>query len=46
MTTGAFTMNVTGLTPGQNYTFAAFADNAAGTTYSPLATFTTPTPTP
>jgi len=39
-TTGAFTANVTGLTPNTAYSFKAFATNAAWTAYSPVATFT------
>ena len=41
-TTGVFTENVTGLTPGGNYSYVAFATNSGGTTYtSPVSTFTT-----
>ena len=39
---GVFTENATGLTPGAGYSFAAFATNSVGTTYtSPVSTFTT-----
>ena len=41
MTTGVFADNVNGLTPGTGYVFVAFATNAAGTAYTPAATFTT-----
>jgi len=41
-TTGVFTVNATGLLPGTQYSFAAYATNSAGTTYtSPVSTFTT-----
>ncbi len=40
-TTGIFTTSVTGLTPGTGYSFKAFATNAAGTSYTAVATFTT-----
>ena len=40
-TTGAFTVNVAGLTPNTNYSFAAYATSFGGTNYSPVATFTT-----
>jgi len=43
-TTGIFTTNITGLTPAIGYTFKAYAINNSGTSYSPLATFTTPFP--
>ena len=44
-TTGAFTINVSGLTPGATYSFTAYATNCAGATYaSPVATFTTTGP--
>jgi uncharacterized delta-60 repeat protein len=39
-TTGPFTVSVTGLTTGADYTFAAYATNALGTTYSEPLTFT------
>ena len=40
-TTGVFTESVSGLTPGGNYSFVAFATNSVGTTYtSPASTFT------
>ncbi len=42
-TTGVFTVNATSLTPGTPYSFAAYATNSLGTTYTtPVATFTTP----
>ncbi|MFN0077948.1 MAG: sulfatase-like hydrolase/transferase [Prosthecobacter sp.] len=41
-TTGIFTVSATGLTLGVNYTFAAYATNSAGTSYSVTGTFTTP----
>jgi hypothetical protein len=40
-TTGAFTAAVTGLTPGANYSFRAFATSAVGTTYTSPRTFVT-----
>jgi hypothetical protein len=41
-TTGVFTVPVSGLAPGTGYSFAAYAINSAGTTYtSPVSTFTT-----
>ena len=40
-TTGVFTVNAAGLTPNTNYSFAAYATNAGGTNYTPVATFTT-----
>ena len=46
--TGTFTVNATGLTPGTVYSYAAYATNSQGTTYSSVGTFTatvTPTPT-
>lgn len=41
-TTGAFTVNASGLTPGTSYTFAAYATNGAGPVYTTNRTFTTP----
>ena len=44
-TTGAFSENVTGLSPGTGYSFVAFATNSAGTTYTiPISTFKTAAP--
>ncbi len=40
-TTGAFTVEATGLSAGLGYSFAAYATNSAGTGYSSAATFTT-----
>ena len=40
-TTGVFTVAVTGLTPGTAYSFAAYATNSQGTSYSTVGTFTT-----
>ncbi|MGV3660753.1 MAG: beta strand repeat-containing protein [Prosthecobacter sp.] len=41
-TTGVFTVNVTGIgLGGETYSFKAYAINAAGTSYSPVSTFTT-----
>ena len=40
-TTGTFTAFASGLSAGASYTFAAYATNAAGTSYSAMATFTT-----
>lgn len=43
-TTGIFTVNVTGLTAGTGYSFAAYATNNCGTIYtSPVSIFTTAT---
>jgi len=42
-TTGVFTVNASGLAPGTAYTFAAYATNAQGTTYSATGTFNTQT---
>lgn len=39
-TTGAFTVSATGLTAGTGYSYAAYATNSRGTTYSPVGTFT------
>ena len=41
-TTGVFTVNATGLILNTGYSFKAYAINAAGTSYSSVATFTTP----
>jgi Cadherin-like len=42
-TTGVFTINASGLTPDTMYSFAAYATNSVGTTYStPATTFMTP----
>lgn len=38
-TTGVFTLDVTGLTPGISYTFKAFATNSVGTIYTNSASF-------
>jgi hypothetical protein len=38
---GVFTVNATGLQAGRSYSFAAYATNSAGTSYSPVGTFTT-----
>jgi hypothetical protein len=40
-TTGVFTVNATGLTLNTGYSFKAYAINAAGTSYSSVATFNT-----
>ncbi len=41
-TTGVFTVNAASLTPGTQYSFAAYATNSVGTTYTtPVSTFTT-----
>jgi hypothetical protein len=41
-TTGVFTVSATGLTPDTMYSFAAYATNGVGTTYtSPVTTFVT-----
>src|SRR5262249_1299433 len=40
--TGVFTIDASSLTPGTMYSFAAYATNSAGTTYtSPATTFAT-----
>lgn len=39
--TGAFSVSLTGLTPGQLYHFRAYATNSAGTAYGSDLTFTT-----
>jgi len=41
-TTGVFTVDVTGLTPGTDYSFAAYASNNVGISYSEIGSFTTP----
>ena len=41
---GTFTENVTGLSPLTGYSFAAFAINSVGTSYTSVATFTTTAP--
>lgn len=43
-TTGNFTKIVTGLTPATTYSFAAWAINSNGISYSPVATFQTLAP--
>ena len=40
-TTGVFTTIVTGLTASSGYSFAAYATNSVGTTYTSVGTFTT-----
>ncbi len=40
-TTGTFTVDATGLSPGTAYTFATYASNNFGTSYSSTGTFTT-----
>ena len=40
-TTGVFTVNVSSLTPGTAYSFAAYATNSEGTSYTSVGTFTT-----
>lgn len=40
-TTGAFTVNVSGLTPGTGYSYAAYATNSVGVGYSLTGSFTT-----
>ncbi|WP_395737657.1 cadherin-like beta sandwich domain-containing protein [Prosthecobacter sp.] len=40
-TTGVFTVNAIGLTPGTAYSYAAYATNDGGTSYSSTGTFTT-----
>ena len=39
--TGIFTVNVSGLSPGTDYTFAAYATNSMGVSYSVTGDFTT-----
>jgi hypothetical protein len=41
-TTGVFTVNVSGLTSSSGYSYKAYATSAAGTTYTSVATFSTP----
>jgi hypothetical protein len=43
-TTGVFTVNVSGLTNGIDYSFKAYAISSAGTGYTSVGTFTTSTP--
>jgi hypothetical protein len=43
-TTGIFTVDVTGLSPGTGYSFKAYATNSVGTSYTSAATFTTQAP--
>jgi hypothetical protein len=40
-TTGVFTVNVSGLTPGTDYSYAAYATNSVGVSYSMTGNFTT-----
>lgn len=40
-TTGIFTVDVTGLSPGLNYSYKAYATNGDGTSYTSVGTFTT-----
>ena len=40
-TTGVFTRDIAFLSPNTQYSFRAYATNASGTSYSPVATFTT-----
>jgi probable HAF family extracellular repeat protein len=40
-TTGGFTVNVSGLTPGTDYSYAAYATNSVGVSYSATGIFTT-----
>ena len=40
-TAGVFTVNVSGLTPGTDYSFAAYASNNLGVSYSEVGGFTT-----
>ncbi|MBE7498473.1 MAG: cadherin-like beta sandwich domain-containing protein [Verrucomicrobiaceae bacterium] len=42
-TTGVFTVGVTGLSPGLNYSYKAYATNSDGTSYTSAGTFTTVT---
>jgi hypothetical protein len=42
--TGLFTVVVSGLSSGTSYSFKAYAINSAGTTYTPVANFTTLSP--
>jgi hypothetical protein len=41
---GAFTISATGLQPGKQYSFEAFASNSSGTTYTTATKFTTLAP--
>jgi gliding motility-associated-like protein len=43
---GAFTTNLSGLTPGTTYYYRAYATNSIGTSYGAELSFTTPTATP
>ncbi len=38
---GVFTVNVSGLTPGTNYSYTAYATNSAGVGYSQVGSFAT-----
>jgi probable HAF family extracellular repeat protein len=40
-TTGSFTVDVSGLTPGTDYSYAAYASNSVGVGYSEVGGFTT-----
>ena len=40
-TTGVFTVNVSGLTPDTDYSYAAYATNSVGVSYSVTGSFTT-----
>jgi hypothetical protein len=40
-TTGVFTVNATGLSSSETYSYRAYATNAAGTSYSEVGSFTT-----
>lgn len=40
-TTGVFVVQVTGLSAGSEYAYAAYATSSAGTSYSPVGTFVT-----
>jgi hypothetical protein len=44
--TGVFTLSALSLTPGTAYSYAAYATNSQGTTYTSVGTFTTTVPTP
>ncbi|MEI8090226.1 MAG: Ig-like domain-containing protein, partial [Opitutaceae bacterium] len=44
--TGVFTVNATALSAGTAYSYAAYATNSQGTTYTSVGTFTTTVPTP
>ena len=39
-TTGVFTVSATSLTPGATYSYAAYATNSSGTSYTTVGTFT------